>query len=220
MRSNTKLFTLLKNNQKKLNQKIQIFKNNFVFSTFCLFLGFMCGNLFGTFLNFFRSFIHWDGTIIALTLLMIEWINYLNFSFLKSKTSLMPLTPTLTKPRFGPFWLIIKTFHSILSLPSPPPLGGRQGKARQKDKKKRNFFFPRFFHLILDKEKPNENQKHQKHSSIHESLSSEDGTTQVILPIKTSHRFDSKFLLMIRFLNFYKIGLLLGFFIDAFKVGS
>jgi hypothetical protein len=36
------------------------------------------------FLNYFRNFVQWDGLIISLTILIIEFINYLNFRFTKS----------------------------------------------------------------------------------------------------------------------------------------
>jgi hypothetical protein len=114
-----------------IKKKLKIIKNNFVLYIFLLFLGFICGNIFGTFLIFFRNLINWDGFIILLLIIKIELINYLiynknikNFKFLQIK---------------------------IL-----------------------NFFFKRF--------KIN--------------------------------------LLSIKIFNFYKIGLLLGFFTDAFKVGS
>lgn len=165
MRSNTKLLQLVNKAQLAMIEKGKVFKENFVVSTFCLFFGFMCGNLFGTFLNFFRSIIHWDGAIIALTLLFIEFINYLNFVVLKKNS--------VQKRRI---------FFSV-------------------DPKPRRFWNLQTFFKELTK------------------------TNTSILKIKTIFRnvsltIQSKLNLFIRFLNFYKIGLLLGFFIDAFKVGS
>jgi hypothetical protein len=65
-------------------KKLWVFQNIVTVSIFTLFFGFVCGNLFGTFLNYFRNFVQWDGLIISLTILIIEFINYLNFRFTKS----------------------------------------------------------------------------------------------------------------------------------------
>jgi hypothetical protein len=111
---NTKFLKLLNCFHFNIINKSIFIEKNFVIYIFLLFLGFICGNLFGTFLIFFRSYIYWDGFIILLIILLIEFINYLTY---------------------------IKTFKI----------------------KNKNFF---------------------------------------------------------KFLNFYKIGLLLGFFTDSFKVGS
>lgn len=114
-----------------IKKKLKIIKHNFVLYIFLLFLGFVCGNIFGTFLIFFRNLINWDGFIIILLIIKIEFINYLIYN--KN----------------------IKHFNFL------------QIKILE-------FFF--------------------KKCKI------------TFLPIKI--------------LNFYKIGLLLGFFTDAFKVGS
>lgn len=113
---NTKFLKLLSFFRFNIINKSIFIEKNFVIYIFLLFLGFICGNLFGTFLIFFRYYISWDGFIILLIILIIELINYLTY---------------------------IKTF-----------------------KVKEKFFY--FF----------------------------------------------------KFLNFYKMGLLLGFFTDSFKVGS
>lgn len=77
---NTKFFNIIKNFQIANQKKFYFFSKRFSFSLFCLFLGFVCGNLFGTFLNFFRHFTNWDGTIILFTILFIEFINYFNYT--------------------------------------------------------------------------------------------------------------------------------------------
>ena len=117
MFSNTKFLKLVNFFRFNIINKSIFIKKNFVIYIFLLFLGFICGNLFGTFLNFFRYYINWDGFIISLIILIIEFINYLTY---------------------------IKSF------------------------------------------------KYRKNNIIH----------------------------FFKFLNFYKMGLLLGFFTDSFKVGS
>lgn len=135
--STTKLLKWLIQFEKKNKKRIHFFENHFALSIFFLFLGFVCGNLFGTFLTFFRNFANWDGTIIISTIVFIEFINYLNYT-----------TNGTNKPIQ---WL---------------------------SKSKLNLNF--------------------------------------ILLTKFDYLKQTVFL----FLNFYKIGLLLGFFTDAFKVGS
>ena len=49
--------------RQKLGKKKHLLKSFFAPSLFWLFLGFMGGNLFGTFLDMLRTFIVWDGAI-------------------------------------------------------------------------------------------------------------------------------------------------------------
>lgn len=131
---NTKFLKLL-NNFFLFNilNKFKSIKKNFVIYVFLLFLGFVCGNLFGTFVIFFRFYTPWDGFIILLIIIIIEFINF----------------------------LIYTNFSKNYKL---------------------NIFFY--------------NNK------------------------KTINKNFFLFYKNFKFLNFYKMGLLLGFFIDAFKVGS
>ena len=77
---NTRLFQLIFRFEKIKKFQITFLEKNFAFSIFFLFLGFICGNLFGTFLTFFRYFIYWDGAIIMLTIVFIEVINFLYYT--------------------------------------------------------------------------------------------------------------------------------------------
>ena len=174
MRPDTKLFRALNAMQANFRKKSQLFEQSFVSSTFFLFFGFMCGNLFGTFLSFFRASIPWDGAIIAVILLFVEWVNYLNFVILNKPTK-VPSSPvqqkTIGSRLIQLVLLIPKSFDKLRSLGSK--------------------------------------------------------TKKTEFQIQWTRFFKSKFLFfqrkqnaLIRLLNFYKLGLLLGFFIDAFKVGS
>jgi hypothetical protein len=127
----------------KFHTKIWLFKTYFTWSLFFFFLGFMCGNLFGTFLVFFRQWVVWDGFLIMLTILFIELIHYLNFYAFKTN----------------------------------------------------------------NEAKPEEVQYQRSFNKLN-----------VLTYVKILNR--SHFKIGIRLLNFYKLGLLFGFFIDAFKVGS
>ena len=175
MRSNTKLLRSLNAMKAKFQKRSQLFEENFVASTFFLFFGFMCGNLFGTFLCFFRTFIPWDGAIITFILLFVEWINYLNFAVLNKPTP----------------------------IPSSPI-------------KKLNFFSYLFqFGLIIP------NCLDIVRSIFDSKTKKRTFRTQWLRFFKSKTLFfQRKRNEIIRLLNFYKLGLLLGFFIDAFKVGS
>lgn len=76
----TKFRQLSETLQTVLKEKFGYFETKFSFSLFLLFLGFVFGNLFGTFLNFFRTYIIWDGFIMMLGLVSIEILNYISFN--------------------------------------------------------------------------------------------------------------------------------------------
>ena len=63
-----------------LKKKNSFFKEVFSFALFTLFFGFLIGNLFGTFLNTIRSFILWDGFIIFIILIIMEFLNFLLYN--------------------------------------------------------------------------------------------------------------------------------------------
>ena len=176
MRPTTKLFRSLNSIQAHFRKKSQLFEHSFVSSTFFLFFGFMCGNLFGTFLSFFRASIPWDGAIIALILLFVEWVNYLNFVIFNKPVKVSP-RPFYQKKTIGS-----RLMQLILIIP------------KSFDK----------FRLLFD-----------------------STTKKNVFQNQWTRFFKAKLLFfqrkqkaLIRLLNFYKLGLLLGFFIDAFKVGS
>jgi len=140
----------------------------FASGIFFLFVGFVIGNLFGTFLPAIRIFFSWDGFIVLFLLFFIEFISYIRYQR-KSRFFLI-----LWNFRKGdetiPFWGI--NFQPLISFvqnrepvsrrsPEPPPTPEPRGVRGWK-------------------------------------LSTLVG----------------------RSLNYFKIGFLLGFFIDAYKVGS
>nr|YP_009519373.1 hypothetical protein Ycf20 [Pseudocodium devriesii]AYC65406.1 hypothetical protein Ycf20 [Pseudocodium devriesii] len=63
-----------------LIRKQKNFLKSFLLSICCFYGGFLGGNLFGTFLNFLRSQIPWDGTILILILLLFEFFNFLIYT--------------------------------------------------------------------------------------------------------------------------------------------
>lgn len=159
MNSNTKFIRQITKINFQIQKKIWVFQNIGIFSVFFLFLGFVFGNLFGTFLESFRSLFNWDGFIITFTICLGEFISYLNYSQKKVKA----------EPRY--------------KLPS-------------------FLFYP--FKIFLSKSQSKKNRPQVRF--VRQSLNEKYKIFQESIPLKI--------------LNFYKIGLFLGFFIDAFKVGS
>ena len=74
-----------------LNKKFDFFKKNFSISVLFLFIGFFIGNVFGTFLNWLRHFIVWDGLLVFALLSVFEIISSIvyqnNPTFLSSSIS-------------------------------------------------------------------------------------------------------------------------------------
>jgi hypothetical protein len=197
MNSNTKFFRLIHEFVIQSRRKLWIFQSIVTVSIFALFLGFVCGNLFGTFLNYFRNFVPWDGFIISLTILVIEFINYLNFSYPKRcSISFFNFFSSLFKRQ--PKAILESLNSNKLFYVRPLPFD-------QKEKAKADNAFrqtSRFFSPLLPPLFDGEKKQRQDKTDL-----------TVPPPIPNTYSW-------IKILNFYKIGLLLGFFIDAFKVGS
>ena len=60
--------------------KIKNFSNYFLESACSFYLGFIIGNLFGTFLNFLRNKIIWDGIILIIVIIFFEFLNYIIYN--------------------------------------------------------------------------------------------------------------------------------------------
>jgi hypothetical protein len=72
----TRLTNIYKSVEEKCKTKIFRFQTLFIRSLLSLFLGFLTGSIFATFLPFFREFLHWDGFIILFLLSSSEFIAY------------------------------------------------------------------------------------------------------------------------------------------------
>lgn len=156
MNYKTKLTLFIKNIHYKIEKKIIYFEIYITKYIFFLFLGFLLGNLFGSFLNIFRKLIIWDGFLILILLLIEEIISYLMYHPIKKA-----LFSTL---HYSSFNVIKKKFD--------------------------DYFFRNSINL----------------TTFHSR--------------KKNTIFFTKKIILIKSLNFFKIGILLGFFVDAFKVGS
>ncbi|RYE22842.1 MAG: DUF565 domain-containing protein [Sphingobacteriaceae bacterium] len=140
-------FIFYRNLSSRHKYKLSISKVTWVL---CLLLiGFLVGNLFGTFLNTIRKYIMWDGFIILFLITFIEILNY-NIYHNKNRPFLFFIQPKIIRERNCPSRSI--EMQSFVSFSY------------------KTLFYNKRFFLIL--------------------------------------------------LNFFKIGLMIGFFVDAFKVGS
>ena len=72
----TRLSQYVSNIFYNLKRKVLTVQNSFSLILFSLFIGFLCGNLFGTFLDTLRIYFLWNGFIGVILLLCIEIINF------------------------------------------------------------------------------------------------------------------------------------------------
>lgn len=156
MNSNTRLAISISNFIVIIQNKFLSKKANFSTKLFLLFMGFVIGSLFGTFLPNFPEKINSYSVSIVLIISSIEVINCLVYS---------------SKQRHSILRLLVETFSQFLIL------------------LKIKFFL------------------------LFKSISQEEKIINNLLSEKTKNYF-------YRDINSFKIGIMLGFFIDAFKVGS
>ena len=159
-----------------LERKSSFFKEIFSFALFTLFIGFLIGNLFGTFLNTIRSFIFWDGLIIFIILSVME---FLNFFLYRKKNRFLTVSQNI---------YYSETNQTSQTKPKVLLRDVRQQKLR-------------FLIMGLTKAKLLSRPQSAEHAKV-------SGLK------KKQNQFFWKSL------NFLKIGIMFGFFIDAFKVGS
>ena len=79
MKLNRRLFGLLGSGRFEFERKVNGLNRFLPITLFCFFLGFILGNLFGTFLSGLRQIFHWDGFIILSLLGFIEITNYASY---------------------------------------------------------------------------------------------------------------------------------------------
>lgn len=190
---------------------------------FFLFVGFVIGNLFGTFLPAIRIFFSWDGFIVIFLLFFIEFISYIRY---QRKNRFFLILWNLPRGCFDeePVPLDSEDEKS-----KPPPLNNEvtaAKKGKQNDNKiafTRNFpFFINFSGLLSP------TQRSSRAASLARSVNllgrpaplfSTERTTTFFERSPGKETFPAKGL-PYRSFNYFKIGFLLGFFIDAYKVGS
>ena len=84
----TRLSQYVSNIFYNLKRKVLTVQNSFSLILFSLFIGFLCGNLFGTFLDILRIYFLWNGFIGVILLLCIEIINFFVYGISFSKRNL------------------------------------------------------------------------------------------------------------------------------------
>lgn len=162
-------------------------KESFSNGIFFLFVGFVIGNLFGTFLPSIRFFFSWDGFIVLFLLFFIEFISYIRY---RGKSR---------------FFLILWNFSRSTS-------SGEQGISFWNIDLQLPILFvqKRFSTPQGGRENGSFDLEQQKSGREIPELGSSAATfLDGWIPFS---RYKS--------LNYFKIGFLLGFFIDAYKVGS
>lgn len=156
-----------------LKKRFDFFKKNFSISVLFLFIGFFLGNIFGTFLNWLRHFIIWDGLLVFALLSFFEIISSIVYQ--KNSTFLSPPVS------------INKTFKTSFS----------------------DFFTRKFKGVTIFKTS----------TKLTDQLNLEIDHKKLRYFL-TINIYFFKSLSIWRLLNCLKVGILFGFFIDAFKVGS
>ena len=181
----TRIFKNTKKGFILLRKRFDFFKKNFSISVLFLFIGFFLGNIFGTFLNWLRHFIIWDGLLVFALLSFFEIISSIVYQ--KNPTFLSPPVSTnkIFKKFFPDFFIRNNIFYKTRSF-------------REKFQKRTMF-------KISTKSVDQFNLKIN-----YKKLRSFLTITVSLL----------KNLPIWRLLNCLKVGILFGFFIDAFKVGS
>ena len=188
----TRIFKNIKKSFFFLEKKIYFFKKTFSISILFLFIGFFLGNIFGTFLNWLRHFIVWDGLLIFALLFFFEIIS----SIVYQNNLTFASQPVLTNKMFFSHFFVIKNLFLKINLLR------RKLKATISPRGSATIAEGTDF-LIEPTDQPilqTDNKKSKK--------------------FLTTNFYFFKSLPIWRFLNCLKVGILFGFFIDAFKVGS
>ncbi len=178
MNYKTTLTLFIKNINNIIKKKMKYFKVYFAKYIFFLFLGFLLGNLFGSFLNIFNDLVIWNGFIILILLLSEEAISYLTYHSTKRIT--------FFRLNFIDFYILKKKFS--------------------------NYFIYHFNNYIKLFYRQKNNFSKKENINLYNFVKINFG--------KIKQYFFCKKLFFIKSLNLFKIGILLGFFVDAFKVGS
>ena len=181
--------------------KVLVFKTTFSVALFTLLLGFIVGNLFTTFLGRLRSTFcePWDGLIILIVLFTLEFISFLIYSC-EARLS-------VTKQSFAK-----QSNNSKIRTTVFPKKNTFSLYKTQEDLKRNNSINSQLFYTTT--RKPKDNLFFSKPKFYQSNLTKADKPDlnfEVTLLSKT---------FFYKSLNYFKIGLMLGLFIDAFKVGS
>nr|YP_009105246.1 hypothetical chloroplast RF20 [Pseudochlorella signiensis]AIT93868.1 hypothetical chloroplast RF20 [Pseudochlorella signiensis] len=208
MDSNTRIFKKVIQFTNIGKNKLFSAKNNLPIKIFLLFSGFLIGSLFGTFLPSLPEQINSYSVIILITITAIEIVNYLVYSSKKRQFFFGSFFGILLQ-----FFLSIKTKLVSFFFNRDPTL---QSYEAQKNNKKVSSelqiqtMVPQFEHGSITPKGEGYQAQLDYPLILH---SKEDSSFRVKQWQNTNKNFYKN-------LNSFKIGIMLGFFIDAFKVGS
>lgn len=199
MTSNTRLFLLIKQLVSTFKKKIFFTKINFSDKLFLLFFGFLFGSLFGTLLPSFREKINWDGLITALIIFILEIISYIVYRSENNTFFLNPLIEINVLTNLKKFFKkAITTAKLTFKIMQESKFEQFKTKTMVQPEQKTSVSSSKTNLLFLKKEAGNSSdlwKSRFQHSKIKQKI-------------------------IFKNLNSFKIGIMLGFFIDAFKVGS
>nr|AIT93536.1 hypothetical chloroplast RF20 [Prasiolopsis sp. SAG 84.81] len=206
MKLYTKSAFFLKNFYKQGKTKLILFHIHFTNSVFFLFFGFLAGNLFGSVYSLFQNSITWHGFITMLIIFLVEITNYLiyNWSFKiplywKNKNGFFyrcgPAKVRRIKNKLS-FFSIFKKIEDFCYSYSEP-----YNKAADSNLKT----------MFYDK---------NRYIKFPFTIGSQLLRTFLVFAKNVLEKDYTTVRAVIKSLNLFKIGVLLGFFIDAFKVGS
>ena len=194
MFSQTRFSSLTTRTVQSWRKKTFVFKTNFPAALFTLLLGFNTGNLFGTFLTALRLVLNWDGLIILLVLLALECVSSLIYS----------------QPFNGRNGKQTDCYPALLSCVETRVLCAFRFANKQK---KRGCVGS----LALDGQGNGQQWGQEGGKAIGSCAANGGGEgcgkplpAFLVLPAASFYKG----------LNYFKIGLMLGLFVDAFKVGS
>ena len=199
MTSNTRLFLLIKQLINTFKKKFFFTKINFSDKLFLLFFGFLFGSLFGTLLPSFREKINGDGLITALIIFILEIISYIVYRSENKTFFLNPLVEINVFTNLKKFFKkAITTAKLIFKIMQEPKFEQYKTKTMVQPEQKTFVSSSKTNLLFLKKEAGDSSDPWKnwfKYSKIKQKI-------------------------IFKNLNSFKIGIMLGFFIDAFKVGS
>jgi len=211
MNSNTRIFKKTIQFTNVVKNKLFFAKNNLPIKIFLLFSGFLIGSLFGTFLPSLPEQINSYSIIILITITAIEIVNYLVYSSKKRQFFLSSLFEILLQ-----FFLSIKLVSFFFN------------RAPIKEKKQPSLkqWGRQGFQTQLNYPRAQDSPLPLPHCPAGNGKGAgQRGPRPIILHSKEGPSFKIKQWQntnknFYKNLNSFKIGIMLGFFIDAFKVGS
>jgi hypothetical protein len=109
MSTQTRLSKIYNSIENLLRRKLFRFQTLFINSLLSLFVGFIFGSVFATFLPFFRELLLWDGFVIFSILLFSEIISYIIYHFEGRKFFFFEIRPKNRTP-----WEMINIFKTGL----------------------------------------------------------------------------------------------------------